>query len=322
MPSSHPFTARDDNFHTPTDDIWFTETSWFAFIVPERKLAGWLYGWVRPNMGTAGGGVFIWDPSGTDPWEVPYFNQQFSQPLPAERDLRDFSFPMSYSVKMLEPLKRYKLHYQNRKLLTVDLEYNAVMEPHPFAHGEPPFTDSPHLDQLGRVTGEIVLRGERIAVDHIAIRDRSWGARPDHLGGRIGYTYAAASEKEGFCVFAQMKEVRDGWERINHGFLLRDGHKAQVSDGWRRVTRDPHTNFITAIELDIVDVEGRKLQSRGDTQSRMTLQYPRGLTVNSLLRWNLPGGEGWGEDQDCWRFDQWREALMKLKAADQTAAAR
>jgi hypothetical protein len=318
MIPSHPFTELDDNFHKPSSDIWFTETSWFAFIIPERRMAGWLYGWVRPNLGTAGGGVFIWDPSGVDPWEIPYFDHQFSQPLPAERDLRDFTFPMNYSVKMLEPLQRYRLSYENRKLLKIDLEYNAVMEPHPFAHGEPPFTDSPHFDQLGRLTGEIILRGERIAVDHVAIRDRSWGARPDHLGGRIGYTYGAASTTEGFCVFAQMKETNaEGWERINHGFLLRDGRKAQVKEGWRKVIRDSATNFITRIDIDAVDTEGRRLQTSGETQSRMTLQYPRGLTCNSLLRWSLNGLEGWGEDQDCWRFDQWRDALQKLKAAAQ-----
>jgi hypothetical protein len=314
MAPTHPFTALDDNFHQPTGDIWYTETGWFAFIVPERKMAGWLYGWVRPNLKTAGGGVFIWDESGVDPWEIPYFDHQFSTPLPEERDLRNFTFPNNYSIKMLEPLQRYKLSYQNRKLLSVDLEFNAIMEPHPFAHGEPPFTDSPHLDQLGRVTGEIVLRGERIAVDHVAIRDRSWGARPDHMGGRIGYTYATVDAREGFCVFAQMKETNaDGGERLNHGFLLRDGHKTQIKEGWRYVERDPKTNFILRMRIDAVDVEGRKLQTTGEVQSRMTLPYPRGVTCNSLIKWALTTGEGWGEDQDVWRFDQWRDALQKHK---------
>ena len=34
---SHP----DDEFHPPTnDDPFWSETAWFAFSVPERKLAG------------------------------------------------------------------------------------------------------------------------------------------------------------------------------------------------------------------------------------------------------------------------------------------
>ena len=116
-------TAEDDNFHPlPRDDPWQTETCWFSFNVPERKLAGWLYAWVRPNLNNCGGGVFLYDPSGVSVWEQPYFQYQYCQPLPAERDLRDFQFPNNYAVKMLEPLKRYRMHYADREHLTVDLE--------------------------------------------------------------------------------------------------------------------------------------------------------------------------------------------------------
>ncbi|MET0986624.1 MAG: hypothetical protein ABW034_14575, partial [Steroidobacteraceae bacterium] len=118
-----PFTALDDDFHPLSDDPWETETAWFSLCVPERKMCGWLYGWVRPNLRTAGGGVFVWDGTGVDPWELPYFDHQFSQPLPEGRDLRDFTFPYGYSVKMLQPLQRYELAFQNRKLITVELQF-------------------------------------------------------------------------------------------------------------------------------------------------------------------------------------------------------
>ena len=54
---SHP----DDEFHPPTnDDPFWSETAWFAFSVPERKLAGWTYPFFRTQPGhVLGGGVRV-----------------------------------------------------------------------------------------------------------------------------------------------------------------------------------------------------------------------------------------------------------------------
>ena len=55
-PATQPvFTAADDGFHFAGmgDRWWMTETSWFSFCHPERKLGGWLYTMARPNIGTS-----------------------------------------------------------------------------------------------------------------------------------------------------------------------------------------------------------------------------------------------------------------------------
>ena len=309
-------TAEDDNFHPlPRDDPWQTETCWFSFNVPELKLAGWLYAWVRPNLNNCGGGVFLYDPSGVSVWEQPYFQYQYCQPLPAERDLRDFQFPNNYAVKMLEPLKRYRMHYADREHLTVDLEFNAICAPHPFPRGEPPFATSSHFDQPGHVTGTLVLRGETIAVDCLAVRDRSWGTRMDHRGNRMGYTFGTLSKQEGFCIFVlPSKADAQGEEPIYHGYLLRDGRKSTILKGTRRVERDAN-NYITAMSIDAQDAEGRSLKVHGTAESRMVLAVPRGTTLNTFLTFQCEGGAiGHGEDQDLWRYDQWRTALLTLRA--------
>ena len=52
----------DDDFHpAPDGEWWWHETCWFWFFVPERKLGGWLYNYVRPTIGVAGGGCWVWD---------------------------------------------------------------------------------------------------------------------------------------------------------------------------------------------------------------------------------------------------------------------
>jgi len=65
--SDHPttespvFTAADDGFHFAqlTDRWWETETAWFSFHVPERRLGGWFYSMFRPNIGTVAGGAWV-----------------------------------------------------------------------------------------------------------------------------------------------------------------------------------------------------------------------------------------------------------------------
>lgn len=79
------FTAVDDRFHFDAlgDDWWGTETSWFSFHHPERKLGGWFYSMFRPNIGTVAGGTWIWDDSAHLPWEVPYSANYSALELPA-----------------------------------------------------------------------------------------------------------------------------------------------------------------------------------------------------------------------------------------------
>lgn len=61
MPNAS-FTPRDDHFHFEEmgDDRRATETAWFSFHYPERRLGGWLYTLIRPNIGTVAGGAWIW----------------------------------------------------------------------------------------------------------------------------------------------------------------------------------------------------------------------------------------------------------------------
>jgi len=56
-------TARDDGFHFAdmSDRWWITETAWFSFCKPERKIGGWIYNMFRPNIGTVAGGAWVWE---------------------------------------------------------------------------------------------------------------------------------------------------------------------------------------------------------------------------------------------------------------------
>ena len=95
-------TPEDDNFHFASmgDRWWMTETSWFAFCAPERKLGGWFYTMCRPNIGTVAGGAWVWDDSAHLPWEALYSRNLTALRIPENPNLNDITFPTGTSIRI------------------------------------------------------------------------------------------------------------------------------------------------------------------------------------------------------------------------------
>ena len=306
------FTERDDQMHPHGPQKDWTETVWFSFNVPERSLAGWLYTQVRPNAGTAAGGAFLYGPGDWMPWELPYFAYLDHTAVPDPLDLRAVSFMNGVSVTMLEPGLRYRLGYRFRDLdeFVADLEFQGLTPPVPHVHGAPPFTGSSHYDQHGRVTGDLWLKGERIPVDCIAVRDRSWGRRPELIGpntNRLSYVFGATGPGEAFLVFCTPAggDQDSETEHLSSGYLLRDGELRRLASATRVNTRDAATGGIQSIVVDITDTDGRTAHITGEARSRMMLPKA-GLCINTFLRFDVDGREGFGEDQDVWPLMRFR----------------
>lgn len=308
------FRPEDDQFHPPGPDIWHTETSWFAFHIPERKIGGWLYGFIRPNIGVCTAAVFLYDHKESAPHRALFSEHQQAQPMPKELDLNNFTFPRGYSVRTLEPTRRYKLDYEYGGVLKVDLEFEGLMDPHPYMRNA--FADSAHYDQLGHMTGYIILRGERIEVDCYSIRDRSWGPRTDNAPpnfNRMCYDYGCGPDRKGFVVFSHQQELGEGGTSpLAHGvFMHPDGRRVPIVEGTRTVTRDPKNIWVDRLLIECVDEEGQKHVMKGHSLSRFFFSPARWISLDSLIEWDIDGSKGWGEDQDLWRYDQYQLAYRQ-----------
>lgn len=302
--SERVFTERDDGFHFDEmgDDWWATETAWFSFHHPERKLGGWFYSMARPNIGTIAGGAWLWDDSAHLPWEVLYSANYTALPLPAGQDLTDITLPTGVSIKVLEPCISYALGYDDGDRLRADLRFDAVMAPEPLTATGSTFGSAHHFDQLGRVTGSLELHGERLEIDCLAMRDRTWGRRPEDRPRQAAYITGAASADHGFLA---VTNVRPEGDQVAYGFLRREGRTIGLAGGERRVQRDPDTGMAVRIELSAIDKEGRKLTAMGEPVSRIIINRHTFIDVNSLVRWDLGDGIAWGEDQDMWPVHRW-----------------
>ncbi len=302
------FGPADDDFHDEvlTDHWWETETCWFSWNVPERRMSGWAYCQARPNANLCNGGAWVWDDTGSYSWELPYHAHYTGLQLPvrAERDMRDFEWPTGVRVTMIEPLRQYRIRYEDPGALELDVVFEAVMAPNPHPIGVAPFFKGTHFDQPGHVTGEMLLRGERVAIDCYATRDRSWGPRPmgrpkkkhqkgtealTRFGG-IGYSFGTASATDAWLVYSVPGRDADP---VSCGFLLRDGQYGHITAGERHLKVDPQTGWPTSMEIEATDDCGRHLLVRGEAASR----HWRGNGGDTLFHWSWDLVEGWGEDQ-------------------------
>jgi hypothetical protein len=328
------FGPADDDFHDEemTERWWETETNWFSWNVPERRLGGWTYCQARPNARLCNGGAWVWDDGAAYPWELAYRAEYTGLELPAraERDMRDFEWPNGVHVRVLEPLRRYAVSYADPApgMFEVSLQFEAIMAPNPHPTGVVPFVKGVHFDQAGHVTGTMVLRDEEIAVDCYSVRDRSWGPRPQgrprrrrdgtpssagSFGG-VGYSFCAAGPGEAWLVYAVPggAGTRVGVDPVSCGFLLRGDVYGHILAGERRLTFDGATGWPLTFEIEAVDEFDRRLSVRGDALSR----HWRGHGGDSLVHWRWDDGvEGWGEDQSYFSRGQW-EANRRRAGTD------
>lgn len=307
----HPFSARDDSFHFEKmgDRWWMTETSWFAFCVPERKLGGWFYTMVRPNIGTVAGGVWVWDDSAALPWEALYSRNYTAMRLLEDQDLTDISLPTGVTIKALKPLTSYQLGFLDEGRLRADLRFDAVMDPRPLRKAGSAFGELSHFDQFGRVTGKLDLYGEIIDVDCLAIRDRSWGPRPEHRPGQSAYVTGIASPQDGFLAVTKWNHPGE----IAYGFLIKDGEIQDLTGGRRIVERDPKEHWVTRITIEATDAAGRTLHAAGTRMSGIIINRHSFIDSNGLIEWSINGKTGHGEDQDMWPVTLWSETRRALR---------
>jgi hypothetical protein len=308
--------AADDAFHPPTDHPWFFESSWWSFYVPERNLGAWIYHWVRPNQSTQGGGCWLYDDTTYSHLEVPYYACYANMPADDALDLRDITFPSGLSMATVEPLQQYRLRFADRELIAFDLDFDATMAPWVGAHG--------HFDQMMHVTGELVLHGESIVVDSIAMRDRSWSPRPERWkDGHIGYC-SAGTDDVAFLVNSAAGIRRETTDRVRAGFYLRDGRRAALVDGTRVLERDAEHGYLREITVEAEDASGRRFVARGEGLSRMAMPIPgvHGVCWTTLVHWTIDGVDAWGDDQDAWPLHGWAAFRRGQRASRQTEARR
>ena len=253
---------------------------------------------VRPNIGTVAGGAWVWDDTAWLPWDVLYSANYSALQLPPGTDLRDTTLPTGVAIRVVEPTRSLRPRLRRRRPpRSCGCASTGVMDPEPLRAVGSTFGSAHHFDQLGRVTGTVDILGEHLTIDCLAMRDRTWGPRPEHRPRQAAYVTAAASDDHGFLAVTNTTPTDDP---VAYGFLRRDGRTVGLAAGARTVRRHRRHGWVERVEIDATDMDGRELRAVGEPVSRMIVNRHTFIDINSLLRWDLDGDEAWGEDQDMW----------------------
>src|SRR5690606_33110884 len=129
-------------------------------------------------------------------WQLPYFRTWWHLPIPEDADLTRLELPNGLRYEVVEPLTSYRVAYADDDEIELEFTFEALHPPHPVgvvAGGRG------HLDQFGRVRGELTLAGERIEIDCVEMRDRTWGPRRESRKRTfLTYSYGAEAAGNGF----------------------------------------------------------------------------------------------------------------------------
>ena len=272
-----------------------------------------MYTLARPNIGTVAGGAWVWDDSAHLPWEVLYSANYTALELPRDQDLNDITLPTGVSIRVIEPCMSYALGYSDAARLQAALRFEGVMPPELLTSTGSTFGRSHHFDQIGRVSGEIILHGETIPIDCLAVRDRTWGRRREDRPRQAAYVTGVATARHGFLAVTNVEADRNP---VAYGFLHRDGRTRPLTQGERRVERDRDNGWITRVEIRARDAEGRELLAVGTPLSRIVINRHTFIDVNSLIEWDINGESGHGEDQDMWPVHRWSRMRRTARPAN------
>ena len=309
---------RDDDFHVPkTIDFHWTETCWFALVIPDRRITIQLYPFFQTNLSVCSAGVYIWDDSGDQWWNCRYQKNFWHLPFP-KRPLYDLELANGLRYRCLEPQQSYAIGYDcpDGEDVHLDIEWRAVI----------PVNRSPtgtHLDQPGRITGTLVLDGETIEVDGVGFRDRTWSPRPQTGQGvgpfeSMGYTWGTSPEStDGFFLLSGNYDDEYLTYGLLDGLLYRDGEVAKLTEARRTlVSRDPVTGCPTGAVIDLVDEKGRTARVEGVNVNRFCLNmYPNLHVWECQTRWTLDGLTLVGEDEDNWGVHPFRNWVRRQRSA-------
>lgn len=207
-------------------------------------------------------------------------------------------------VEMLEPLRRWRVRLDGEDRL--DLCFEAFTPPFDYAaHGAELASTmtTAHFEQSCRVTGWTELRGQRLEIDGLGQRDKSWGVRvwPDI----DGWDWICA--QLGTDLSFNLMRTREKGAAFDNGFVFHDGRNLAIREAELRYTWGSRPHAPATADLELVDESGarHRLAARIHGIFPIPRDAVRLEECHATFRYRGPAGEreGDGVVEHVWRAD-------------------
>lgn len=299
---------EDAEFHFKPDSHWqWVETLALPFCVPQANLNGIVYVLTRPMLGVCMCDVSLHDRL-SDLWEEQLYidNQQH---LPCPQSLLDFSLPNGLRVKAVDPTRVYHVVYEGIDETRFDLKFEAIHQPYdlndpemdPMAakrgKGAWDTSWSGHYETTYRITGELVARGERYAVDCVDTGDRSWGPRAERDNSPVIWWHTSFGEDLTVHLFTGHDIARTAQMGPHvSGYVLENGETFGLTAS--RGVQEYRRAVPLGGELEVTDVRGKSFAlSYSALNSCYWAPYPSNTFLQTFMRVNCQGRIGYGVQQ-------------------------
>ncbi len=289
-----------------TNNPYWNENVWFSVSVPERHIHGLIQYCFRHNMGLQVGGPVLWDPSGTFQWNCLYYNWSHLQAMPGGVEKYDMAVRNSLSVKVLEPLKRYKIAY-DKDGFSMDLVWETVAPVHQMESSDPTQQAAAafHFEQPGRMKGVIRRHGQIFDVDCWSMRDGSSGPYDTEIWPTGGYFWGIG-EGASFLALC-MGNARES--AAVGGYLMYDNVPSSLISG-KRIVIEYGEHGPSRVAFEGTDKLGRSIRATGRIDPGLVFTaYTDHTVIWALTEWDVGGKTFWGDNQEFYPSETFRQIV-------------
>jgi hypothetical protein len=271
--------ADDELRHEWDDDPLWRESWYFNFSDPVNQIGGWLYLWVVPNQTLKSGmlvsfyhGVAAHHDSTEVAWKAPgHFHEGaggswvycYKRDVPElmQHDLDDAEL-CGLSMQRLEPLKRYRLGFQDGSNARMRLSCEFMTRPWDFAdniHPTPRWLAKNRYHRAWKAQGELVIGDRTYRINTSGDSDHSWGTRDMGIFDRNSLkTYALQTPDGRLSVKAQM--LGEPGHELPRGYVA-VGEDMRAVRTIQEQSRYDENGLMQEISLHVEDVAGRTVEA-------------------------------------------------------------
>lgn len=288
----------DDNRHVLDGSELSRESLAYMIQIPDEYIGGFLYTWVN-GAGVAGAAVCLFGPGIGD---EPIFEHCDGMAVDADMDFYDWRVK-GLHVQLKEALKTVHVSYKSEK---VNIEYAFEgLQPaygyntHP--NGCPQWIANNRFEQQGVAQGELMLEGRKILFDGFAQRDHSWGTREWGVNQHWKWLHAQSGPDLGVHFW----ELFALGEKTLYGYVLKDGHMAQVTEVITTLNYD-NSMQTEALSALVIDSTGRRTEVKAEAYGVFPFEVDPMITLfEAPLNLTIDGHKGGG-----WLESQWPNDLI------------
>ncbi|WP_439031320.1 DUF7064 domain-containing protein [Gordonia terrae] len=304
----------------PSLTTW-TETIGFWFAIPEEQIYGNVYVLARPNVGAAISSINVVQGINRYPFTVDMTDPQMHCPCPDS--MLNFSLQSGLEVDVTGPPTDYHFRYENLAgTCSFDMQLTGAMPAWDATDpAENPLLSAPdgdhedlglgdawaggHLDFVGRVRGELTLRGRRYEIDAMGGMDRSWGTRNELGTTAISYIHIPFDEDLGIHLVTGADLV--GGEVVYGPLRFGYIHDRDKVLGLTEASVTGHQQGLSPFqnEITVTDQTGRTITVRGSAIASAPWYTfsPAYATFQSLMHYELNGKHAFGLQADVYGIE-------------------